>query len=157
MQSLCQSGGLRPGTGSGWGWLDPAPWWVGSWGADWDEDCGSPGQQGGISSLPEGKERNFEAPGDTPLGLWRVLCLPEGLESCAEPEEGEEGCQCNSSVHELTTGWWFCPILRLGLPYIRDNASLEIRASLCLALPSLRRNLLLDRSRDHQSWQGSLH
>lgn len=39
------------------------------------------------------------------------------------------------------------------LPYICDNSV----ASLCLTLPSLGRNLLLVRSRAHQSWQGCLH
>ena len=81
-----------------------------------------------------------------PWVLQWVLCLLEGLESCAEPEEWRQGCWCNTSAHGLTTQ---CPVL----PYIGDNSV----ASLCLALPRLGMNLLLVRSTAHQSWQRSLH
>lgn len=85
-----------------------------------------------MRSLQEEKQRNCEAVSDTPLGLRWELCLLEGLESCAEPEEWGQGCWCKISLHGLTTR---C----LVLPYTGDNSV----ASLCLALPSLGRNLSL--------------
>lgn len=60
IQSLCQSGKLRMGTGSGWGWFNPRA------GEIWDEKiCGSSGQAGKMGSLQERRERNCEASGET--------------------------------------------------------------------------------------------